>query len=47
MGADTQVTDGARPNNHTRMEKITKNNGYLICGSGDSQIGRASCRERV
>ena len=37
MGADTQVTDGARPNNHTRMEKITKNNGYLICGSGDSQ----------
>jgi len=36
MGADSQVTDGDRPNNHVRMEKITKNNGYLIAGSGDS-----------
>ena len=37
MGADTQVTDGTRPNNHPKMEKITKNNGYLIAGSGDAQ----------
>lgn len=37
MGADSQVTDGSRPNRHLRMEKITKNNGYLIAGSGDSQ----------
>ena len=37
MGADSQVTDGSRPNRHPRMEKITKNNGYLIAGSGDSQ----------
>ena len=36
MGADSQVTDGDRPNNHAKMEKITKNNGYLIAGSGDS-----------
>ena len=36
MGADSQVSDGDRPNNHPRMEKITKNNGYLIAGSGDS-----------
>ena len=37
MGADTQVTDADRKNNHVKMEKITKNNGYLIAGSGDSQ----------
>jgi ATP-dependent protease HslVU (ClpYQ) peptidase subunit len=37
MGADSQVTDGSRPNRHPKMEKITKNNGYLIAGSGDSQ----------
>jgi len=36
MGADSQVTDGSRPNRHSRMEKITKNNGWLIAGSGDS-----------
>jgi ATP-dependent protease HslVU (ClpYQ) peptidase subunit len=36
MGADTQVTDDDRRNNHIGMEKITKNNGYLIAGSGDS-----------
>ena len=37
MGADAQVSDGARPNRHPKMEKITKNNGWLIAGSGDSQ----------
>lgn len=37
MGADSQVTDGTRPHRHPKMEKITKNNGYLIAGSGDSQ----------
>jgi ATP-dependent protease HslVU (ClpYQ) peptidase subunit len=37
MGADSQVTDGSRPNVHKTMEKITKNNGWLIAGSGDSQ----------
>jgi ATP-dependent protease HslVU (ClpYQ) peptidase subunit len=37
MGADSQVTDGTRKNNHVKMEKITKKNGYLIAGSGDSQ----------
>ena len=36
MGADAQVSDGARPNRHPKMEKITKNNGWLIAGSGDS-----------
>ena len=36
LGADSQVTDNDRPNMHKRMEKITKNNGYLIAGSGDS-----------
>jgi ATP-dependent protease HslVU (ClpYQ) peptidase subunit len=36
MGADSQVTDGDRINNDLRMEKITKNNGYLIAGSGDA-----------
>ena len=36
MGADSQVTDGDRINNSLTMEKITKNNGYLIAGSGDS-----------
>ena len=36
MGADSQVTDGSRPNRHSKMEKITKNNGWLIAGSGDS-----------
>jgi ATP-dependent protease HslVU (ClpYQ) peptidase subunit len=36
MGADSQVTDNDRKNTHSRMEKITKNNGYLIAGSGDS-----------
>jgi len=37
MGADSQVTDGNRKNNHVKMEKISKKNGYLIAGSGDSQ----------
>jgi ATP-dependent protease HslVU (ClpYQ) peptidase subunit len=37
IGADSQVTDGNRKNNHPKMEKITKRNGYLIAGSGDSQ----------
>ena len=37
MGADSQVSDGSRPNRHSDMEKITKNNGWLIAGSGDSQ----------
>jgi len=37
MGADSQVTDNDRPNMHATMEKITKNNGWLIAGSGDSQ----------
>ena len=36
MGADAQVTDGSRPFIHATMEKITKNNGWLIAGSGDS-----------
>ena len=36
MGADSQVTDGDRINNDLRMEKITKNNGYLIAGAGDA-----------
>ena len=36
MGADAQVSDGSRPNRHPKMEKITKNNGWLIAGSGDS-----------
>jgi ATP-dependent protease HslVU (ClpYQ) peptidase subunit len=36
LGADSQVSDGDRPNNSLTMEKITKNNGYLIAGSGDS-----------
>ena len=36
MGADSQVSDGTRPNKHPQMEKITKNNGWLIAGSGDS-----------
>lgn len=36
LGADSQVTSNARPNNHSRMQKITDNNGYLIAGSGDS-----------
>jgi len=36
MGADSQVTDGSRPNRHSKMEKITKNNGWSIAGSGDS-----------
>jgi len=36
LGADSQVTDGDRRNNSLIMEKITKNNGYLIAGSGDS-----------
>jgi ATP-dependent protease HslVU (ClpYQ) peptidase subunit len=36
MGADSQVTDQNRPNNHLKMEKISKRNGYLIAGSGDS-----------
>ena len=36
LGADSQVTDGSRPNRHSKMEKITKNNGWLIAGSGDS-----------
>jgi ATP-dependent protease HslVU (ClpYQ) peptidase subunit len=37
FGADSQVTDGTRRNNHPKMEKISKRNGYLIAGSGDSQ----------
>jgi ATP-dependent protease HslVU (ClpYQ) peptidase subunit len=37
LGADTQVTSDDRKNNHSKMEKITKNNGYLIAGSGDAQ----------
>jgi ATP-dependent protease HslVU (ClpYQ) peptidase subunit len=37
MGADTQVTNpDGRKNNHTRMEKISKRNGFLIAGAGDS-----------
>lgn len=36
IGADAQVTDGSRPFIHTTMEKITKNNGWLIAGAGDS-----------
>lgn len=36
LGADSQVTDVDRINNSLIMEKITKNNGYLIAGSGDS-----------
>jgi ATP-dependent protease HslVU (ClpYQ) peptidase subunit len=36
LGADSQVTDNDRKNNSLTMEKITKNNGYFIAGSGDS-----------
>ena len=36
LGADSQVTSEDRRNNSLTMEKITKNNGYLIAGSGDS-----------
>jgi ATP-dependent protease HslVU (ClpYQ) peptidase subunit len=36
LGADSQVTDGDRINNDLRMEKITKNNGYLLAGAGDA-----------
>jgi len=36
LGADSQVTNEDRRNNSLVMEKITKNNGYLIAGSGDS-----------
>ena len=36
LGADSQVTDDDRRNNSLRMEKITKNNGYLIAGAGDA-----------
>ena len=36
IGADSQVTDGSRPSMHAAMQKITKNNGWLIAGSGDS-----------
>ena len=36
LGADSQVTDDDRRHNSLIMEKITKNNGYLIAGSGDS-----------
>ena len=36
MGADTQVTDDSRRHNSVITEKITKNNGYLIAGSGDA-----------
>jgi len=36
LGADSQVTDGDRKHNSLNMEKITKNNGYLIAGSGDA-----------
>lgn len=37
FGADTQVTANDRANNHTKMEKITRKNGYIIAGSGDAQ----------
>ena len=37
IGSDAQVTDGSRPHKHIQMEKITKNNGWLVAGSGDSQ----------
>ena len=30
LGADSQVTDDDRRNNSLIMEKITKNNGYLL-----------------
>lgn len=36
LGADSQVTDDDRRNNDLRMEKITRNNGYLIAGAGDA-----------
>jgi ATP-dependent protease HslVU (ClpYQ) peptidase subunit len=36
LGADSQVTDDDRRHNSLIAEKITKNNGYLIAGSGDS-----------
>jgi len=36
MGADSQTTVGSRPIRHPKMEKITKNNGWLIAGSGDA-----------
>lgn len=36
FGADTQVTANDRANNHTKMEKITRKNGYIIAGSGDA-----------
>ena len=36
LGADSQVTDDDRKNNSSVMEKITKNNGYLLAGSGDA-----------
>jgi ATP-dependent protease HslVU (ClpYQ) peptidase subunit len=36
IGADSQVTDQDRRHNSLTMEKITKNNGYLIAGSGDA-----------
>jgi ATP-dependent protease HslVU (ClpYQ) peptidase subunit len=36
IGADSQVTDNDRPNMHPKMEKITKINGWLIAGAGDS-----------
>ena len=36
MGADSQVTVDSTRVNSLIMEKITKNNGYLIAGSGDA-----------
>jgi ATP-dependent protease HslVU (ClpYQ) peptidase subunit len=36
LGADSQVTDDSTIITSLSMEKITKNNGYLIAGSGDS-----------
>lgn len=36
LGADSQVTSDSTSYNSLLMEKITKNNGYLIAGSGDS-----------
>lgn len=36
LGADSQVTSDSTIYNSLVMEKITKNNGYLIAGSGDS-----------
>jgi ATP-dependent protease HslVU (ClpYQ) peptidase subunit len=36
LGADSQITTDSTRVNSLVMEKITKNNGYLIAGSGDA-----------